>query len=172
MNTYLQHQRVSPIKEVAILVWPRFIKEQVVACAVSVEELEREKTSEEKQQNMAMETWDDKLWPKIWDINLFYLSSKCIQFVKTFKCKRCFIISTYAATLHWKMHSSRFLVWIAFWAAPDSEHPAKEASAQVQSLLPMLQLAWDIFRYMISFANKTKYKVQQFWHPNKPKVIK
>lgn len=86
--------------------------------------------------------------------------------VKTFKCKRCFIISTYAATLHWKMHSSRFLVWIAFWAAPDSEHPAKEASAQLQSLLPMLQLAWDIFRYMISFANKTKYKVQQFWHPN------
>ena len=76
MNTYLQHQRVSPIKEVAILVWPRFIKEQVVACAVSVEELEGKKTSEEKQQNIAMETWDDKLSTKMCDI---YFVSFIIQ---------------------------------------------------------------------------------------------
>ena len=32
-----------------------------------------EKTSEEKQQNTAMETWDDKLSPKICDIKLFHL---------------------------------------------------------------------------------------------------
>ena len=141
MKTYLQHQRLSPIKEVAILVWPRFIKEQVVACAVSVEELEGKKQVKKSSKIWQWKHGMTNCHPKFVIYFLFHLSSKCIQFVKTFKCKRCFIISTYAATLHWKMHSSRFLVWIAFWAAPDSEHPAKEASAQVQSLLPMLQLA-------------------------------
>ena len=58
MKTYLQHQRLSPIKEVTILVWPRFIKEQVVACAISVEELE-EKAQVKK--SIKMETWDDEL---------------------------------------------------------------------------------------------------------------